>query len=397
MRILFISTWFPYPPNQGSKIRAYYLLKGLAQDHDVALLSFEDGHIKTEWRDHIGRICQIVKTVPRDPFQTDTKETWLGWFSSRPSAVRSIFSQEMAEVVQKTAQEWHPDCVVALTFVAAPYALQVGGVPKVLDVDNLMTRMLHDSYRMEPSNIGKARRWLAYKKFERYEIWLCGQFDRCLVVTADDQQILMRMLGSNMEHIRVTPNGVDTSIYRPDEAYPVPNTLVYNGALTYIANYDAMNFFIGDILPQVVSQVPGVRLKITGKTEGVEVDHLLTNGNVELTGYLDDIRPTVAESWACVVPLRMGGGTRLKILEAMALGTPVISTTKGAEGLDVVPGEHILVADEPQDFASATLQLLGDPGMRAKLARNAAKYVKERYDWYPIGQEFRVTVEELVK
>jgi glycosyltransferase involved in cell wall biosynthesis len=238
---------------------------------------------------------------------------------------------------------------------------------------------------------------LAYKKFERYEIWLCGQFDRCLVVTSDDQQILMRMLGSNMEHIRVTPNGVDTSIYRPDEAYPVPNTLVYNGALTYIANYDAMNFFIGDILPQVVSQVPGVRLKITGKTEGVEVDHLLKNGNVELTGYLDDIRPTVAESWACVVPLRMGGGTRLKILEAMALGTPVISTTKGAEGLDVVPGEHILVADEPQDFASATLQLLGDPGMRAKLARSAAKYVKERYDWYPIGQEFRVTVEELVK
>lgn len=397
MKILFLSTWFPYPPNQGSKIRAYYLLKALTQDHDVALLSFEDGNIEPEWRDHIGQMCRLVRTVERDPFLSDKKESLLGWFSLRPSAVRAIYSAEMADLVQEVASQWNPDCVVALTFVMAPYALQVDGVPNILDVDNLMTRMLYESYQMEAISLGKFRRWLAYKKFESYEKWLCPQFDRCLAVAPADQRALIEMLGSMPEQIQITPNGVDTSFFETGIAEPIANTLVYHGALTYNANFDAMKYFVDEIFPEVSRQIPDVKLRITGKTDGVAVDQLLQYEGVELTGYLEDIRPTVASSWVCVVPLRVGGGTRLKILEAMALGTPVISTTKGAEGLNITAGEHLLIADTPEEFAAATVRLLKDPMMRERISQNAAQRVRESYDWVPIGKNLCTMIEVLVK
>jgi glycosyltransferase involved in cell wall biosynthesis len=131
--------------------------------------------------------------------------------------------------------------------------------------------------------------------------------------------------------------------------------------------------------------------------DGVPVDRLPANDGLVLTGYLDDVRPTVARSWACVVPLRVGGGTRLKVLEAMALGTPVVSTSKGAEGLEVTSGEDILIADEPADFADATLRLLDDPALRAELAANGRRLVRGRYGWDQIGEELNRFLHQVVR
>jgi sugar transferase (PEP-CTERM/EpsH1 system associated) len=397
VKILFLSTWFPYPPNQGSKIRAYHLLKALAQAHEITLLSFEDGPVRPEWLDHIASLCRQVRIIPRDPYLADRKKTLSGWLSARPSAVVAIYSNEMADLVREVASDWKPDCVVALTFVTAPYAAQLDGIPKVIDVDNLTARMLREAYQMESAPIAKMRRWMAYKKFERYEKQLCSQFERCLVITEPDQKLLADLLGSGLRPIKIIPNGVDTLFYQPALKQPLANSLVYNGALTYEANYDAMAYFLAEIFPLIVERVPGVKLRITGRTDGVAIDALQLNENVELTGYLDDIRPTVAESCACVVPLRMGGGTRLKILEAMALGTPVVSTTKGAEGLDVEPGVHLLIADRPDEFATQTVRILHDVELRGRIAQEASRLVSEKYTWDSIGESLRQVVEQLLQ
>jgi len=166
--------------------------------------------------------------------------------------------------------------------------------------------------------------------------------------------------------------------------------------MTYSANYDAMQFFLRDVYPQVRAAVPGASLTITGSTAGVDQAGLALDDTVHLTGYVDDIRPVIAGSAACVVPLRQGGGTRLKILEAMALGVPVVSTRKGAEGLDVVDGEHLLLADTPRDLAAATVRLLQDGALRACLASQARALVERRYDWRAIGAAFTALVEETV-
>jgi glycosyltransferase involved in cell wall biosynthesis len=396
MKILFLSTWFPYPPNQGSKIRAYYLLKHLAQAHEVALVTYEDVDLDPAWVEHIQQLCSRLEIVPRKPFAASAGKTWLGWLSPRPSAVVAIHSMEMAEQVKQVAQSWRPDCVVALTFVTAPYALDVPGVPKVLDIDNFMARMLQEAIPLAQHPLGRFRRWLAYRKFLAYERKLYPQFDLCLAVTESDRLQVMQQMSLQPGQVIVVPNGVDTRYNQVKGIEPVPDSLIFNGALTYNANFDAMAYFLAEIFPLIRQQAPQVRLRVTGSTQGVDLSSLNLNRQVELTGYLADIRPAVAKSWACVVPLRLGGGTRLKILEAMSLGTPVISTAKGAEGLEVENGVHLLIADSPGEFAEQVLRLLRSAELREDLAHNAARLVSEKYEWSQIGAGFRQAVEGLV-
>ena len=176
-----------------------------------------------------------------------------------------------------------------------------------------------------------------------------------------------------------------------------PDVLVFNGSLTYSANYDAMRWFLAEVYPRVRAQVPGVSLTITGSTQGVDLAGLALDDTVRLTGFVEDVRIPVAEANLCVVPIRQGGGTRLKILEAMALGTPVVATSKGAEGLDITDGKHLLLADEPETFARRTVAVLGNPALRHDLTANARRLVEERYDWAAIGQRFVDLVEATVK
>jgi glycosyltransferase involved in cell wall biosynthesis len=182
--------------------------------------------------------------------------------------------------------------------------------------------------------------------------------------------------------------------HQPRLVDPEPNTLVFSGALTYAANSDAAEYFVSEILPLVRAKVPAAHLRITGSVGSSKARTIADRDGVTLTGYVQDIRPIVAGSRASVVPLRLGGGTRLKILEAMALGTPVVSTSKGAEGLEIVPGEHLLVADTPNGFARFTVQLLEQPQLRADLAARARRLVEQQYDWASIGRWFGQVVEE---
>jgi glycosyltransferase involved in cell wall biosynthesis len=172
---------------------------------------------------------------------------------------------------------------------------------------------------------------------------------------------------------------------------------VYNGALTYSANYDAMRYFLADIYPLIKQHVPEVSLTITGSLSGVELSGLALDKSVRLSGYVDDVRIPVAEASVCVVPLRQGSGTRLKILEAMALGTPVVATSKGAEGLDVTPGHNILLANDPGEFAAQVVYLLRSGSLRDQLAKHARLLVEQQYDWDQIGERFMVLVEEVAR
>jgi glycosyltransferase involved in cell wall biosynthesis len=193
--------------------------------------------------------------------------------------------------------------------------------------------------------------------------------------------------------IAVVPNGVDLEYNRTEGIDRRPSQLVFTGALTYEPNLDAMRYFLAEIFPRVLEQEQAARLIITGRTGGASLP--TADGHVTLTGYLEDIRPMIASSTACVVPLRKGAGTRLKILEAMALGTPVVSTSKGAEGLEIDPEVHFLPADDP-------ISLPADPaagaptGSRRTVGR-AGLRVRQQYDWSDIGRRFEAQVESLRK
>ena len=386
MRILLLSTWFPFPLSQGSKIRAYHLIRSLAEENEVALVSFEDMIVQPELVEHMKRICKIVEVVPANPFVHNRLRTLKGWFSLQPGSVRASFSPEMASRIKRISAEWSPDAVIALTFVTAPYATAISGALKVVDVDNLMARMMHENFLQAKTSTAKVRSWLAWKKFFHYEENLYSKFDLCAVVSERDRREILNYVPIQPDQVIVVPNGADIDFYQTVYKNPEVNRLVYNGALTYKPNYDAIDYFLRYIFPLIREKVSDAKLIVTGGTNGVPINSLQINDHVTFTGYLKDIRQVVADSWACIVPLKTGGGTRIKILEAMALGTPVISTSKGAEGLDVESDHHLLIAETPGDFANQTIRLLSDQELRNKLALNAAQLVQEKYNWSKIGQ-----------
>jgi glycosyltransferase involved in cell wall biosynthesis len=253
---------------------------------------------------------------------------------------------------------------------------------------------LYDQFAGEPSVSRRARRALTWWKLAAYVRQLLDDFHGMTAVSARERDLIGRLAPRGYP-LAVVPNGVDVAFYSGDFGPPAPDTLIYNGALTYSANFDAVDFFAREILPQIRAERPSARLLVTGKYSGVATDRLPLGRGLELAGYLPDMRPAVARSWACVVPLRQGGGSRLKILEALAAGTPVVATSKGVEGLDLLPGRDILIADTPAAFAAATLRLLGDPGLRATLSRNGRRAVAERYDWQPIVRQLDSFLERL--
>jgi glycosyltransferase involved in cell wall biosynthesis len=335
-----------------------------------------------------------IQTVPLNPFEVNRASTLRTFLSFRPMASRPILA--MRSLVADVLQHQIFDAVIASTEITATYALQTpSGTLRVLEEHNAMSRWAWERYIEQKTAVQRLRCWLSWQKGRLHEARLFKRFNLVTMVSEQDRLACLENLPGYLGSIAVIPNGVDCAHNYPGLADVRPNTLIYNGALTYSANYDAMHYFLAKIYSLIQREVPDVSLMITGSTKGVNLSGLQLDSSVQLTGYVEDVRLPVAGSAACVVPLRQGGGTRLKILEAMALGTPVVATAKGAEGLEVVDGEHLLVADDPAAFAEATLRLLRDAALRARLAHNARALVEAQYDWAHIGAQFVELVEGL--
>lgn len=395
MRILCLSTWFPYPPDNGSKIRAFYLLRALADAHRVDLVAFCPDQVARDRQDLTKRLAlQSIHTVPVNPFRYVMVPDLVKFCS--PIPVASWPSTEMKRALKEISSSAHWDVVVAIQTPVAQYATQFPGVPGVLDVDTSMSYQSYERHCSQVHPVSKLRTWVSWQKAQKHEIRLLRGFQACTVVSSTEVDYVEALVKGSGCRVSVIPNGVDCKHNVPALAQPVPRRLVYNGALTYSANYDAMFYFLAEIYPTIRQQVPEVSLTITGSFSGVDMSGLALDESVHLSGYVEDIRVPVAEASVCVAPIRQGGGTRLKILEAMALGTPVISTSKGAEGLEGTPGQEFLIADDPHGFATQVVRLLGDGALRRQLAANARCLVEQRYDWKQIGRCFVELVEDAV-
>ncbi len=396
MKILILSTWFPFPLDQGSRIRAYHLIRALTRDHELALISFEDQPLKQEWLEQLQKFCSWIKILPEKPFSYSRWKTLAGFVSTKPAAVVAGYNHNMEKLVLKSAQEWQPDAVLAFTFVTAPYALKIPNITRIVDMDNLLALMLREEIGFTGSNTQKFRRKLAYLKFKHYENNIYTPFDICMVVSELDVARVQTYTNIRPTQILNVPNGVDCETHRHIGAFKKKHQMIYSGALTYQPNFDAMKYFLAEIFPSVLAEVPDAHLIITGSTKGVNLEILALNERVTLTGYIDDIRPLVSESQLCVVPLRQGAGTRLKILEAMGLGTAVISTSKGSEGLDFTHEENIWIADTPELFAKGIIKLLNKPDILDSLVSQATNVIQKIYDWKIIEKNFATAINHMM-
>ncbi len=390
MKLLAVSTWFPSPPDNGSTLRAFHLLRELGRHHDVDLLSFCGTGLPDAGRiAPLREFCASVHVVPRSPFHSGTL-TPRGLFSTVPRAYVQGYSEDMhAQVAASIAGH---DAALALQITAAQYFRRVTSLPVIFEEAEVA--VIRDAAASESRALMRLRRNLTWFKYSRFVRDLCGRFDRTTVVS-DSERALLAGMGCDARRVAVVPNGVDVGDLEWP-AGPRHDRLIYPGALSYAANEDAVRWFLSEVLPAIHRVRPAVDVWVTGDPGGVTPADLPPAARLTLTGRLADVRPAIAGSMICVVPLRVGGGTRLKILQSMALGTPVVSTSKGAEGLDVVPERSILIGDTPEAFASQTLRLLAEPALRDRIAADARALVRDHYTWEQSGARLHAVIGEAV-
>lgn len=392
VRILFLSRWCPYPANNGSKIRIFNAIRQLSRWHDVALLTFGDA---AEVADAsivpaLERYCSSVRIFPFRDYRPTSARALRGLFSPRPRYLVDTRSEELEAAIRENLDRFRPEVIVASQLHMAPYVDSERGVPAILEELELAT--FHEAVGQAGFPIGRARAALSWLKLAAYARGALPEFAACTVVSAPELDLLRRV-APGYDRASVIPNAVDLSAYDGEFGEPRANSLVFSGALTYEANHDALRYFLSEIYPLIQRAIPSVSLTVTGTAGTLESWSLPRHAGVQLVGRVPDVRPTIAGSWASVVPLRRGGGTRLKILEALAMGTPVVSTRKGAEGLDVTDGEDILLADDPRGYAAKAVQLLQSSELRRRLASAGKVLVREKYDWSRVGGELNHLVE----
>jgi glycosyltransferase involved in cell wall biosynthesis len=388
MRILFLSNWYPYPPSNGSKLRIFNLLRGLAREHHVTLLTFTDNQPAPP-PPELASLCERVETFSRRPYRPSSPYALAGLLSSTPRSLRSTHDPQVAAGIERELKRERYDLVIASQWAMAAYAASIRQTPALLEEAELGVAVTAAERARTP--IHRLRHTLTLWKLRPYVRHVLGRFAACTVVS-ETEAALLRRFAPEYRAVAVIPNCVDVSSYSSVQATPEMDTLIYSGALSYSANYDAVSWFVQEILPLVRARRPTVRMRVTGDSGGRTLPR--TEG-LELTGLLSDVRPLIAASWASLAPLRVGGGTRLKILESMALRTPVVTTSKGAEGINAEPGRHLLVADTTAGFAEALIHLLGDPPLRQAIADAGHALVATRYDWSVTLPRFLALAEQV--
>ncbi len=387
MNLLYLSPWFPFPPTNGSELRIHALLRGLAARHEVTLLSFQRRPVDPRGPAEARDLLAGVRLVPWREFDPDGCRARLGYLSPRPRSVVDTYSAEMDALIRGAVAERRYDAVIASELTMAAYWPAWGALPAV--ADDIELAAFREQNRLVASPATRARQGLMWAKLRAYVRGLLPRFAVATVVSESERDLL-RQIVLDYSAVALVPNGIDLAACAGVRAAREPDMLIFTGAFTYDANHEAMVWFLNEVYPLVRRAAPEVRLVITGDHAGKP---LPSTEDVTLTGFVDDVRPLVAGAGAAVVPIRQGGGTRLKILEAMALGTPVVATTKGAEGLNVTDGGDILLADTPQAFAEAILRLRRDAALRQDLVNNACRLIRRQYDWAIILPGFIELVE----
>jgi sugar transferase (PEP-CTERM/EpsH1 system associated) len=391
--ILLLTPQFPYPPHQGTTLRNYNLIAGLAQRHEVHLLSF--GKPSTSRGTPLNNLCRTVQIIPPPERSTLQRVQGLA-FSRLPDMAQRLPSASFQAALDATLEREDPDVVEVEGIELAQYLFQVAerrGVAErpllVFDDHNaeyvLQQRAFETDIRQPRRWIGAAYSFVQWQRLKGYERRACCTADR-VVAVSDTDATAIRGLAPELEPI-VVPNGVDMEYYTADaptlEADEGPGALdlVFTAKMDFRPNVDAVLWFAQAVLPRIRHESPQTRFWVVGKDPHPRLDPLTADPGIIVTGWVEDVRPYIAGAALYVIPLRIGGGTRLKVLEAMAMGKAIVSTALGCEGFELVPDQELSIADTPDEFAAAVLALLRDPDGRERMGRTARRYANSRYDW----------------
>lgn len=386
MKILYIAPDLPYPLANGGKIRTFSLLRNVAKQHEVTLIAYDKQPETASRIEIFEEFCRRVISIPLTKEQSPEKKRqiqMMSLLSKKPYQYYSSFSTSMQQAIDETTSRESFD-LIHVEFAQLGYHSLPQHLPRLLDQHNVEYDLLYRIYINESLSLRKLYCYLEWKKFKRDELRICSNFSLCAVTSERDKRVLQSDLPTTP--FCVIPNGVDSNYFQQNGAeIAEDNTLLFTGTIDYYPNTDGLKYFLDAILPLIQVEVPDVKFIIAGKNPPPAIRQYADLRGVTITGFVQDMRTYYHKAIVVVVPLRMGGGTRLKILEAMAMKKAVVSTSIGAEGLEVQPGKEIVTADDPKHFARATVDLLRNADRRRKLAEAGHKVATTKYDWKSIS------------
>jgi len=377
MKILYVCHRFPFPPKRGGKIRPFNMIRHLSQEHEVTVCSLARSDSEAEEGRGIAPHCaRFEMAVVSDPVQTLRMVARLP--TPVPSSMGYFYSPELARKVDSLLARERFDLIFVHCSSVAQYVEKVRGIPKILDFGDMDSQkwLEYVNYKMFPLSMGY---WLEGTKLVREEKRLARQFDLCTATTRAEWETLESYrTGVSSDWF---PNGVDAGFFKPDGEGYDPDTISFIGRMDYYPNQEAMFRFCADVWPRLRAQRPNMKLLIVGADPIPAVQKLGELPGVTVTGSVPDVRPYILRSAAMVAPLNIARGTQNKILEAMAMGVPVVSSRIAAGGVDAVSGEHFLVADTAEEYAEAIRSIIGDPAERARLAQSGRDRMLSHHAW----------------
>lgn len=400
MRILWLKTELLHPIDKGGKIRTYNMLRELKREHHITYLTLDDGTSDKSARSRAVEYCDQLICVPHPQREKFTahfySELAMNLLSSLPYAIKKYESKKMRSAIAEQMSFDLPDVLVC-DFLTPALNIPKGRLcPAVLFQHNVEAVIWKRHYELQSNPAKRAYLYGQWRKMEQFERKTCRRFDCVVAVSHEDRETMTREYG--LKQVYDVPTGVDTEFFRDSGREPRDkHNLVFTGSMDWLPNEDAIRYFTGEILPLVRKAVPDVTLTVVGRNPFPNLMELSKREpSIVVTGRVDDVRPYIERAAVYVVPLRIGGGTRLKVYEAMAMETPIVSTTIGAEGLPVRDGTDLLLADTVEAFADAVVRILNDEGLARRLGQHAASRVRENFGWRNVAQRFASICEHAV-
>lgn len=399
MKLLLLTPQLPFPPHQGTTIRNYNILKQLATRHEIHLISF-GGRSELEGSPLHELAARIEIADP--PHRTMARRAFETFFSPLPDMARRLDSRALADLLARALSQTEFDIIQVEGIEMARYVLydrwwrldREQRPPVVFDDHNaewVLQKTGWETDRTNPARWhGALYSWIQWHKLARFERSVCRNAQHVVVVSEADAEAI-RALDSQLAPT-VIPNGVDVEYYVPSNevcAKPLAELgCVFTGKMDFRPNVDAALWFADEVLPRLRQMIPRAHVAFVGQRPHERITALSRREGIHVTGWVPDTRPYIADAAVYVVPLRMGGGTRLKVLEAMAMGKAIVSTPLGVSGIACQDGREVVIADRADEFARAVASLIRDRERARELGQNARRLVEAQYDWRNIVTRF---------
>jgi len=379
MNILFLSQRVPFPPNKGDKLRSFNEIKFLSRNNNISLVCLTDNPDDLKPGQGLQSCCASVDVIYLPKLKSKAQSA-SALFSSHPLTLSYFYSNDLQEVVDGKLRNEQFDVIFVYCSSMAQYVEHVNTIPKIIDFVDVDSEkwLQYATYARFPMNHLYR---LEGRRLRKYEALLAETFQHCILVSEKEVDDFRNMV---CPCPTVTPisNGVDGDMFQPSPGSYNRSALVFTGAMDYFANVETVLFFVRNILPIIQRSIAGVTFTIVGSNPTPEIQSLAaSHANITVTGSVDQVQPYVVNSAVFVAPMLIARGVQNKILEAMAMGVPVVTTSLGFEGITAVPGKDIFVEDQPERFAGRVIELMRDDGLRMETSRNSRKTVESFYDW----------------